>query len=173
MRDMLIVVDMLNDFCNPEGVLFFEDSLRVIGPIEKKIKMYRAERKPIIFLKDWHDKNDKEFDRFPPHAIEGQWGSDIIEELEPLSHRDEMIVTKTRYSGFFETHLESEIRHYSPDSVEVCGVCTSICVMDTVGGLANRDYEIKVDSNCVADFDPEMHRMALARMKSLYGAEIV
>jgi len=44
--------------------------------------------------------------------------------------------------------------------------------MDTVGGLANRDYSITVPLKGVADFDPEFHRFALKRMEKLYGANI-
>jgi nicotinamidase-related amidase len=54
----------------------------------------------------------------------------------------------------------------------VVGVCTSICVMDTVGGLANRDYRTVVPRGGVADFDVQAHEQALSRMDRLYGATI-
>jgi len=44
--------------------------------------------------------------------------------------------------------------------------------MDTVGGLANRDYRITVPIKGVADFDAEFHEFALKRMKRLYGAAV-
>jgi len=44
--------------------------------------------------------------------------------------------------------------------------------MDTVGGLANRDYKTAVPAAGVADFDEEAHRFALQRMERLYGATI-
>jgi nicotinamidase-related amidase len=44
--------------------------------------------------------------------------------------------------------------------------------MDTVGGLANRDYNIIVPRKGVADFDSEFHLFALRRMSRLYGAEV-
>jgi len=55
----------------------------------------------------------------------------------------------------------------------VVGVCTSICVMDTVGGLVDRDYAPIVPVRGVADFDPEAHEFALKRMKKIYGARIL
>ena len=60
-----------------------------------------------------------------------------------------------------------------PKEITVAGVCSSTCVMDTVGGLANRDYNIIVPRNAIADFDPASHEMALARMEGLYGAQII
>jgi len=46
-------------------------------------------------------------------------------------------------------------------------------VMDTVGGLANRDYPISVPVKGVADFDAEFHEFALKRMAQLYGARMI
>jgi nicotinamidase-related amidase len=83
------------------------------------------------------------------------------------------LVYKRRYSGFYHTNLDGILKSLNPDLVEVVGVCTSICVMDTVGGLANRDYKINVYKNMVADFDQEMHEISLKRMKNLYGANIL
>ena len=103
-------------------------------------------------------------------ATTGTWGSRIIDELSPLD--GEHVLRKTRYSGFYGTDLEQILAEHKPDEVEVVGVCTSICVMDTVGGLANRDYRTTVPAEGVADFDAEAHRFALQRMERLYGAAI-
>lgn len=83
------------------------------------------------------------------------------------------MVNKNRYSGFYGTDLEKILLENEIDAVEVVGVCTSICVMDTVAGLANRDYPISVPVKGVADFDAEFHEFALKRMAQLYGARII
>lgn len=105
-----------------------------------------------------------------PHCVAGTWGSQIIEALAPQP--GERVLPKTRYSGFYGTDLETILVAYGPEEVEVVGVCTSICVMDTVGGLANRDYRTLVPRDGVADFDAEAHSHALKRMDRLYGATI-
>jgi len=178
-KNLLIVVDMLNDFCHKDGVLATSPitgelyAEPIITPVQNLVESYRAAGLPIIWLTDGHSKNDKEFDRFPPHAIFDTWGAKIIDELKPTKPGDEMIILKRRYSGFFNTDLGFQLTRLAPEKVEVVGVCTSICVMDTVGGLANRDYKIVIHKNCVADFDPAAHEAALARMEGLYGAKIV
>jgi nicotinamidase-related amidase len=45
--------------------------------------------------------------------------------------------------------------------------------MDTVGGLVNRDYTVRVIADAVADFDAESHIFSLKRMEKIYGAHIV
>jgi nicotinamidase-related amidase len=111
----LIIVDMLNDFLRKNGALFCGEEARTIIPfIRALIDEYRREGGMIVYLCDSHRKDDREFDRFPPH-----------------------------------------------------------CVMDTVGGLANRDYGATVYEKGVADFDHELARCALERMRRVYGARIV
>jgi nicotinamidase-related amidase len=44
--------------------------------------------------------------------------------------------------------------------------------MDTVGGLANRDYSVRVIKEAVADFDQDMHNFAIQRMMNLYNAQV-
>jgi nicotinamidase-related amidase len=170
-KRVLIVVDMLNDFIQEEGALSCGETARKIVPfIEQRLADYRRNGDAVIYLQDAHAPDDKEFDRFPPHCVAGTWGSRIIEPLAPLP--GEPVLPKTRYSGFYGTPLETLLAEIQPDEVEVVGVCTSICVMDTVGGLANRDYAVRVPEMGVADFDEQFHAFALKRMQQLYGARL-
>jgi nicotinamidase-related amidase len=179
MEKVLIVVDMLNDFCHPKGVLATSPitnelyAKSIIANVKTVVDYFRESSDPIIWLADAHDK---EFDRFPKHAVKGTWGSKIIDELRPAvigGSVFEDIIEKTRYSGFYNTNLEAKLEQRKPEVVVVVGVCTSICVTDTIGGLANRDYKIVVRKDCVADFDPEAHWHAIERIEKLYGASIV
>ena len=172
MSKALIIVDMLNDFIDERGALFCgKDSTHIVPYIRMLIEQYRKEGGIIIYACDAHSKDDEEFKRFNPHCIKGTWGAEIVDTLEPKA--DDIVIIKTRYSAFYGTDLEKILKKHDIDEVGVVGVCTSICVMDTVGGLANRDYYVKVFSQGIADFDSEMERFAVQRMKDLYGAEIV
>jgi len=171
-KKALIVVDMLNDFCDAKGALYCgEDARRIIPFIAEKIKDIRSQGGVVIFLKDTHTIDDKEFQMFPPHCIEGTWGGEVIPELSPRAQ--DIIVKKSRYSGFFKTDLENILSKSGITEVEIVGVCTSICVMDTVGGLRNRFLPVTVWKDGVADFDNEAHRFSLKRMEKIYGASVV
>lgn len=170
-KTALIIVDMLNDFIDEKGALYCGPAAKQIVPfVKNRLAAHREQGNLVIFLQDAHDEDDAEFEKFPKHCVAGSWGSQVIESLTPLEK--EMVIPKKRYSGFYRTQLDKVLRAHGPDRVEVTGVCTSICVMDTVGGLANRDYKIFVPEKGVADFDPEFHRFSLKRMKQLYGADI-
>ncbi|MBC2713660.1 MAG: cysteine hydrolase [Desulfosarcina sp.] len=167
----LIVVDMLNDFIDEKGALYCGQRARDIVPfVRERLEAHRRAGSLVVYLHDAHAKDDLEFEKFPTHCVAGTWGSRIIDALAPQS--GERVLPKTRYSGFYGTELEKILAEYGPEEVEVVGVCTSICVMDTVGGLANRDYRTTVPRVGVADFDAEAHRYALQRMERLYGATI-
>ncbi len=176
MKKILIVVDPLNDFLLPDGKLFCGPTVEAIIPgMVKKVEEYMENGDDIIFLADAHAEDDLEFEKFPPHCIAGTEGAKVHEDLELALHmyQNVFLVEKTRYSGFYGTNLHDILKYKRPDLVEVIGLCTSICVMDTVGGLANRDYKVNVYKDIVADFDQEMHEMSLKRMESLYGVNMV
>ena len=168
----LIIVDMLNDFVRPEGALYCGETAPAIVPyIRQRLERYRNANDAVLYLQDAHAVDDKEFDRFPPHCVVDTWGSQIIDELTPRT--SETVFPKTRYSGFYKTDLGKALEMIAAQRVEVVGVCTSICVMDTVGGLANRDLAVVVPREGVADFDKDAHRFSLRRMKKIYGADIL
>ena len=171
-KKALIIVDMLNDFIDEKGVLYCGETAQSIIPfIKKKLATYRNSGDLVIYLQDAHDEDDKEFERFPSHCISGTWGNEIIPQLAPKP--GEKVVPKKRFSGFYGTDLESILDSAEVDEVEVVGVCTSICVMDTAGGLANRDYKITVPIKGVTDFDQEFHEFSLKRMQQIYGASLL
>jgi len=163
---------MLKDFINKDGALYCgKHAETIVSFIKKKIDGCRVSDCRLIYICDSHDKDDKEFNMFKPHCIEGTEGAQVIDELKPAPQ--DIILKKKRYSGFYGTNLEKILKEINPDVVEVAGVCTSICVMDTVGGLRNRDYHVRVHKEGVADFDRDAHEFSLKRIKEIYGAEII
>jgi len=171
-KKAFIVSDGLNDFIDENGALYCGESVRAIVPfIRERIDRYRRQGAAVIYLRDTHDTDDKEFEKFPPHCVAGTWGSEVISELAPIA--GEPAVNKKRYSGFYGTNPEKILLEKEIDAVEVVGVCTSICVMNTVAGLANRDYPVSVPVKGVADFDAEFLEFALKRTAQVYGARII
>jgi len=168
----LFVVDMLKDFLNADGALYCGDASRKIIPfVKKKVKEFHKNDDLVVFICDSHDPDDLEFKMFPKHCVTGTPGAEIIDEL-PVGHKDIMI-KKKRYSAFYGSDLETVLKKHQITEVHMVGVCTSICVMDTVGDLRNRDLAVRVYKSGVADFDLEAHEFALQRMEKIYGAKIL
>lgn len=168
----LLVIDMLNDFMDPRGVLYCGDEARGIIPVIKTlVDQFAAHHELIVYLRDAHAEDDKEFELFAPHAVKGTWGSQIIPQLTPPEGA--IILDKTRFTGFYGNNLDKILASAEPHEVWVTGVVTSICVMDTSGDLRNRDYSVVIPVEAVADFDQEFHAFALKRMERVYGAKLI
>ncbi len=171
-KRVLLVIDMLKDFVYDDGALTCGKPAQEIVPyIQKLLAEFRAGGDKIIYLADAHSPDDPEFEMFPPHCIAGTPGAEVIDELKPQP--GDLLIHKTRYSGFFRTNLEQVLEELKPDEVHVVGVCTSICVLFTVADLRNRFYPTFVHEKGVADFDPEAHRFSLKHMDKVLGAKIV
>ena len=169
--NILLVIDMLNDFIAEKGALFCGNKARKIIPfIKKRIVESRKFGNQIIYICDSHPADDKEFKMFSPHCIKGTRGAKIIDELSP--EIQDIIIKKTCFNAFYDTDLEKVLRELDPKTIFITGVCTSICVMDTVGGLRNRDYKVTIYRNGTADFDTDAYEFALKRMNLIYGADI-
>ena len=168
----LLIIDMIKDFIHADGALYCGDTSRKIIPfIQGKIDEFHRSNDLVVFLCDSRDEDDLEFKMFPKHSVAGTEGSEIIDEL-PVKEKD-IIIQKKRYSAFYGTNLDVVLKENNASEVEVVGVCTSICIMDTVGDLKNRDCEVTVYKKGVADFDQKAHRFALQRMSNIYGAKVV
>ncbi len=171
MKRCLLVIDMLNDFMAPDGALYCGDAARKIIPrVQKEMLSVRRGRGQIIFICDAHAADDPEFQRFPPHAVKGSRGAEIIPEL-PVKPGD-LRIEKAQLSCFHRTSLARTLRRLKPREVRVTGVCTSICVMSAVTDLITRGYEVVVPRAAVADFDPDAHAFALKHMAKVWGAKV-
>lgn len=157
--------------CLEQHNLYMGDAARaLIQPIQRLIERELAAGTRVLYLCDNHDPDDLEFRMFPPHCIKGTPESEVIPELARYPGE---VIPKRRYSCFYDTTLARRLEELRPERVIVCGVCTDICVMHTVADARDRDYQVEVPAECVATFDPEAHRFALAHMEKILGAKVV
>ena len=167
----LLVIDMVNDFIEKGGALETGKAGRDIIPfVKEKIREFRALDYPIIYVCDNHEKDDKEFEMFPPHSVKGTYGSKIIDKLE-VEETDKVIL-KRRYSSFYGTDLDLTLREMGVDEISIVGVCTNICVLYTAADARNRAYRVNVCRDGVASFDKYAHDFALKEMKNTLGCNI-
>lgn len=174
--NVIIVVDVLNGFC-VRGNLASERLARVIPGIRDHLASEMLAGSKAIFLADTHVANDPEFAMFPPHCIAGSGEEEIVAELQPFAQQA-LVVRKTRFSGFYGTNLGDLLLDLKPETVEVVGVCTDICVLHTVADLRNLDYPVVVHRDLVETYDGPGHDgdqvnwWALAHMRDILGARI-
>ena len=171
-KEALLVVDMLNDFVLPGAPLEVPETRTVIKTIRREIDAAHAAGRPVIYLCDTHAPDDREFGKFgwPPHAVAGTRGAEIVDELKPRP--EDIVVPKTTYSGFFGTALESILKKLEVDSLRLTGCVTHICILFTASDAVLRDYTVTVVKDCVAGIAKEDHDAALRIMKDVLGATL-
>ncbi len=169
----LLVIDMLNDFVREGAPLEVPSTRKVIPAIKKEIDRAHREGEPVIFVCDAHEPNDSEFKRFgwPEHAVKGTLGAQVVDELKP--GKDDIVVEKTTYSGFYNTKLQSTLETLGVDTVRLTGCVTHICVLFTASDAVLRGYNVEVVKDAVAGLSDEDHEAGLRIMKNVLGAKIL
>lgn len=161
---ILIVVDMQNDFIT--GDLGSEAAERIVPKVKEKIENFDGR---IIFTRDTHFENyldTQEGAKLPVvHCVKGSEGWKICGELSEYA---EEIVDKPTFGSL---ELPDVIRGGEDkiDEIELCGLCTDICVISNAMILkaAFPEVKISVDSACCAGVTEESHQTALSAMKAV------
>ena len=176
-RSAVLVIDMLNDFLEPEGAMPLLEGRRLYEPIRRLLKAGREVGAPVIWICDEHLPTDREFEKRSVHCLKGSWGAEIVAELEPKG--SELRIPKTRYSGFFETDLDQRLRQQNIDHVILAGVVTNICVRSTAHDAFFRDYRVTIPVDCVAAtsdreqestlYDLDTHYATVAGLEEVLG----
>jgi ureidoacrylate peracid hydrolase len=177
----LIVIDMQNAFCKPEGSmnqvgLGYENAAAVVEPVARLLNAARGAGIPIFQTRytlnaDYSDAGLLN-ERYPGMKDTGAmvrdtWDNAIIDELEP--REGEHVVDKTRYSAFIGTDLEERLRELGVDTLIVCGVTTEVCVESTIRDAFQRDIRIFVPGDATAAIDTQRHEDALRVIEYALG----
>ncbi len=161
MRKTLIVIDMQNDFI--DGSLGTKEAQNIVPDVAKKIKEYKENGDSVIFTRDTHPNNyleTYEGKHLPiVHCVKDTIGWQISDKLDFNIEKD-IIIDKPTFGW---THWDD----FDFTEVEVCGLCTDICVVSNVLMIrANYpNIDITVDASCCAGVTPETHKAALETMK--------
>ncbi len=166
----VLVVDMLNDFFKPGGKMVLEGGYVLFDPIRDLLRKARSVKVPVIYVNDSHRaglKEDREFKKRAEHCIEGTWGAQVVDELKPQN--DDVIITKRRFSGFFETDLDLTLKDLQVDTVIVMGVVTNICVRSTIHDAFFRGYQVIVPRDCVMATGEREQESSLYDIETHFG----
>ncbi len=166
-RTAVVVIDMLNDFLEPEGAMPLLEGRTLYDPIRRLLSIARENGATVIWVCDEHPRGDREFEKRSVHCLKGSWGAEIVAELEPSM--DEYRVPKRRYSGFFETDLDLRLRELSLDTLILAGVVTNICVRSTAHDAFFRGYGVVIPVECVAATSEREQQSTLYDLDTHYG----
>src|SRR5262245_25530344 len=190
----LVVVDMQNAFASKGGMLDIagidiSGAQAVIRSIQTLLSAARSATIPIVYLQmgfkpdlsnsggpespNWHKELALRMMSCRPELkgkllIEGTWDFDVVDELKPQPA--DLVIVKTRYSGFARTALDSELRARGVRYLLFVGIATNVCVESTLRDAFFLDYwPVLVSDAAMAAGPPGMHEASLFNVESFFG----
>jgi nicotinamidase-related amidase len=194
-RTALVIVDLQNDFCAPQGwlasigvdVSVLAEAVRLSG---KLAAAARAASVPVIWL-NWGNRPDQA--NLPPgvaHVYDpdgtgegigsvlpasgapvltrGSWGAALS---APLRAEDgDILVDKYRMSGFWDTELDSVLRNLRADTLLFAGVNSDQCVYATLIDAACAGYDVVLLTDASATTSPAYcHEATIYNTRQCFG----
>lgn len=160
----LIVVDMQVDFIT--GSLGSKDAKAIVPAVVNKVKNFAGR---VIFTRDTHFDNylqTQEGTKLPVvHCIKDTAGWQICDELKPYV---KTVVDKETFASMDLPHIIKDFGE-NIEKIELCGLCTDICVISNAMILkaAFPETPVEVDADCCAGVNKERHNTALDAMRAV------
>lgn len=180
----LVVVDVQNDFADPQGSLYVKGGEEVIAVINGEIARAREAGAPVIFTQDWHPAVTPHFEKeggiWPVHCVAGTWGAELHPDVDHDAGETRIqkgTEGEDGYSGFnvlntetkevTSTGLERLLRDSGIEKVVVVGLATDYCVKATAVDAASLGFETTVimDAIRAVNLQPDDGNKALEEMK--------
>lgn len=178
----LVLVDMQNDFCHPEGhfARYGKDvsSVQAVIPI---VSGFVAEAQrigmPVFFIRQetlpdgrsdsaaWLRFKGRD-GKAPNYTIPDSWGWQFVDGVAPGPN--DFVVPKFRPDGFHQTNLDILLRANGIETVVILGVITEGCVESTVRSASYHDYYVVVPTNAVASPNKANHEGSMRLFEARY-----
>jgi len=162
----LMVIDMQNFFCSPGAPAYLDAVPAILPNIKTLIRQFRKWNLPILFTRHIHreDGSDAGIMKWWWEAmcVEGTPESEIHPEIAPLP--GDLVVTKHRYSAFYNTDLEILLRSKDLTDLVITGVMTNMCCETTARDAYMRDYRVQFLADATATATEEMHLASLLNL---------
>jgi len=96
---------------------------------------------------------------------------DILDEVAPTS--SDIVIDKSRYSGFFESSLDARLKELDIQHLLIGGVLTDVCVLATVNDAFSLNYQVNLISDLSGTTSEGAHMAATLIMANwIYDLKI-
>jgi len=193
-KSAVVVVDMQNAFATRNGMLDIagadiSGAPGVVSVIGRVLSAARRAVMPVVYLQmgyqadlsdsggpqspNWHKELGIRLMNCRPElkgklVTQGTWDFAIVDELAPQP--GDIVIVKTRYSGFARTALDAELQARGIRYLFFTGIATNVCVESTLRDAFFLDYwPILITDATMAAGPPGMQEAALFNIESYFG----
>jgi nicotinamidase/pyrazinamidase len=169
-KTALVVVDVQNDFADPEGSLYVRGGDQIIPRVNSEIRRALEGRAMVVYTQDWHPETTPHFQKdggiWPVHCVKGTWGAELHPDLlvfGPVVQKGSN--GEDGYSGFTmrdpetgeekETPLRGMLTKQGIERVTVVGLALDVCVKATaIDAAASFDTSVAVAATAPVEMHP-------------------
>ena len=180
----LLVVDVQNDFADPDGSLYVRDAESVIDVTNTEIEAARSAGAMVVYTQDWHPPVTPHFAKdggiWPVHCVHGTWGAELHPRLTVVNGERIRVGVggEDGYSGFTvadpvtgdteRTALDDLLRQRGVERVVVLGLATDYCVRATALDAVTLGYDttLVVDGVQPVEMEPGDGQRAIDEMSA-------
>jgi nicotinamidase-related amidase len=171
----LLVIDMQDEFVKPGSTFYWvPEATRQVPRINQLVNACRQSNIPIIWTT--FAKTHEYYDR----PISGKYMPNRLPELGPgdpawftkgniyeemAVQPGDIIIHKPSYGAFYDTPLETILRHMGKDTVIICGCLTNYCCGTTARQAYERSFKVVFGSDVNATDDPAMQESELMTLR--------
>jgi len=166
-RTALVVVDLQNDFADPNGSLSVAGGEAVVPVVNAALWDAIDAGALVVATQDWHPESTPHFAKdggiWPVHCVAGTWGAELHPRfgLPPHAPRVRKGANgEDGYSGFtmrdpttgeeIPTELDRLLREREIERLVVCGLATEYCVKATALDGVRLGYQVELLADAVA-----------------------
>ncbi|MEY2451065.1 MAG: nicotinamidase/pyrazinamidase [Acidimicrobiaceae bacterium] len=164
----LVVVDVQNDFADPNGSLSVSGGEAVVDTVNGLVAEAVAAGSQVVYTQDWHPPITPHFETdggiWPVHCVAGTWGAEFHQALRVVGKTVRKgTAGEDGYSGFtmrdpvtgaeHSTGLAELLRSQDVTHVVIVGLATDYCVRATALDAIDLGFRVTVVRAAVAAVD--------------------
>jgi nicotinamidase/pyrazinamidase len=169
-KTALVVVDVQNDFADPNGSLYVKGGDAVIPRVNDEVRRALDAGAYVVYTQDWHPESTPHFEKdggiWPVHCVKHTWGAEFHPDLVvegPVVQKGSN--GEDGYSGFTmrdpetgrekETPLRTMLEEKGIERVVVVGLALDVCVKATaLDAAASFDASVVVGATAAVESQP-------------------
>lgn len=190
----LIVVDMQNAYASRGGYMDLagfdiSQAQAAVAGTRRALEIARKAGIQVVYLQNgwdaayaeaggpgspnWHKSNALRTMRQRPELdgtllSKGGWDYALVDELPP--RQGDIVVAKTRYSGFFNSTLDSMLRARGIRTLLFCGIAANVCVESTLRDAYHLEYFCVLLRDATTQAGPDYTlQAALYNIETFFG----
>jgi len=192
-RTTVMIIDVQNATASDGGLWSLagadvSNHQKIFGPINRLTAALRAKGRKVVYIvhlysPDFRELGDPDsvlwvrsgaYIAWREHPewrekslIRGAWGGEIVDEIRP--EEDDIVVEKSRYSGFWGTNLDAVLRTLNTRYLVIGGIMANICVEATLRDAFYYGYFPIYVSDAVAAMSPAVEEATINNVTGGYG----